>query len=88
MLELDVNAKVDETTIKKDQVFGPNTIVAANNKICIFIFSFKEVGSNIKKRKLTVTYKTIWVLRQQNTITNLIRKFINIMINYRIREFR
>ena len=50
MLELDISAKVDETTIKKDQVFGSNTIVLASNKICtvIVVVIFKEVGSNSK----------------------------------------
>lgn len=48
VFEFDISVKVDEITIKKDQVFGSNTIVSASNKICIVIVVFKEVGSNSK----------------------------------------
>ena len=57
MLELDISTKVDETTIKKDQVLGSNTIVSASNQICIVIVVVigKGVGSNSKKSKFTGT---------------------------------
>ena len=59
MLELNVSAKINETAINKNQVLGPNTIVAVSNKICIFILIFKEVGNSIKKRKVTALKEMI-----------------------------
>ena len=89
MLELDISTKVDETTIKKDQVLGSNTIVSASNQICIVIVIViigKGVGSNSKKSKFTGTQEMVRALGQQNPLTNLSRKIGNIEFDSRIRE--
>ena len=66
MLDLDISAKVDEMTIKKDQVFGSNTIVSASNqtRTVIVVFIFKGVGSNSKQSKFAGMEEMVWALRQ------------------------